>query len=289
MTPTPFFGYANYDELNAQYDIEATIPDFGAFVNRIVSASEDARATLTTRLDVRFGPTLAETYDVFYPTKTNDAGKAPALFFVHGGFWKATTSKEWSYVAKGLCEMGFVVIVESYALRPHVTISEIVRQHRAAFAHFWAHADEYGVDKDRIVVAGHSAGGHAVAALLETQWDTDYGLPAEPIKAGIPVSGLFDLRPLQQTSFGPILGMSDAEAIALSPMLSLPRSKRITAVIYGTQETPEFERQSTDFAAALLEEKQNVEVLPLAHNHFTILDELADKDGAIARQVLAVA
>lgn len=289
MTTSSFFGYANYDELNAQYDIEATIPDFGAFVNHIVSASAEARATLTTHLDVRFGPTLAETYDVFFPTNGNAAGNAPALFFVHGGFWKATTSKEWSYVAKGLCEMGFVVIVESYALRPEVTISEIVRQHRAAFAHFWTHAEEYGVDKDRIVVAGHSAGGHAVAALLDTKWDTLYGLPAEPIKAGIPVSGLFDLRPLQQTSFGPILGMSDADAVALSPLLSLPISQRISAVIYGTQETDEFERQSKDFASALLKETHAVEVIPLAHNHFTILDELADKHGAIARQVLAVA
>ena len=289
MTNSSFFGYSSYDELNAQYDIEATIPDFGAFVNRIVTASEQARAILTTKLDVRFGPTLAETYDVFFPTNGNPGGKAPALYFVHGGYWKATTSKEWSYVAKGLCEMGFVVIVESYALRPQVTVGEIVRQHRAGFAHFWANAESYGVDKNRIVVAGHSAGGHGVAALLDTKWGTDYGMPKEPIKAGIPVSGLFDLRPLQKTSFGPILGMTDEEAVSLSPMLSLPVSKRITAVIYGTKESDEFKRQSKDFAAALVKEKQDVDVVSLAHDHFTILDELADKDGAIARQVLAVA
>nr|WP_284700771.1 alpha/beta hydrolase [Robbsia betulipollinis] len=214
---------------------------------------------------------------------------APALFFVHGGYWKATTSKEWSYVAKGLTDKGFVVVVENYALRPAVTVAEIVRQHRAAFAHFWAHAGEHGVDASRIVVAGHSAGGHAVAMLMQTPWESEYGLPAHPIKAAIPISGLFDLRPLAPTVFGPMLALSESEETALSPQLHVQASDVPHVVVYGTQETDEFERQSSHYAQALDAAGIPCDVLPLPHDHFTILDALADGDGVIARLLIAMA
>ena len=177
--PAPLYrDFTTVEEITALYDIEATVPDFGAYAADYVARSAATRERLRGVLDVRFGPTLAETLDAF----PGGDGARPTVFFVHGGYWKATDSKVWSYVADGLAPHGVTTVVSNYALAPQVSVAEIVRQHRAAFATVWQRAEELGVDRDNIVIAGHSAGGHAVAALLATDWAAagrDAGLPVE--------------------------------------------------------------------------------------------------------------
>ncbi len=286
MTEPLYRDFTSTEELDRLYDIEATVPDFGAYANDFVARSAAFRAEANARLDVAYGPTREETYDVFLPA--GEGAGRPALFFIHGGYWKATTSKVWSYVAKGLTEAGFVVVVEDYALAPKVTVAEIVRQHRAAFAHLHRHAADYGVDPARIVVAGHSAGGHGVASLLATAWEENYGLPAVPYAGALPVSGVFDLRPLVHTFVNAELRLDAAAAEAIS-ILTPPATLPPLTVAYGTDETPEFERQSVDFAAAVAEAGHPVEVLALGNNHFDILESLADGTGALASVVMRYA
>ena len=282
--------FTTVEELDAQYDIEASVPDFGIYVEQFISRSAAARGVLAPQLDVPYGPTLAETVDVFPGAGPAPAAGRPAVLFVHGGYWKVTTSKEWSYVASGLVERGITVVVENYALCPGVTVREIVRQHRAAFALLYRDAGALAVDRSRIVVAGHSAGGHAVACLAGTDWAGDYGFPAAPIAGILGVSGLYDLRPLPRTSFvGPHLGLDAGEAVALSPQLHLPAVLPPTVLAYGTGETAEFARQSVDYGAALTAEGFEVEVTALPRNHFDILDDLADADGPLARAVARLA
>ncbi|MGP3533221.1 alpha/beta hydrolase [Microbacterium sp. RD1] len=276
--------FTSVDELNRAYDIEATVPDFGAYANDFVARSAAYRDEARCVLDVRFGPTLEETYDIFLPESDTVGESRPALFFIHGGYWKATTSKVWSYVARGLAARGFVVAVENYALCPNVTVAEIARQHRAAYAHFFAHATDYGVDRDRIVVAGHSAGGHAVTTLLETDWSNDYGLPPMPYAGAVPVSGVFDLRPLVHTFLNADLRLDEASAEGLS-ILTVPPALPPIVVAYGTNETAEFERQSVDFAAMVSAAGHAVDVVAMDNNHFDILESLADGAGTLARAV----
>jgi arylformamidase len=290
MPPGLYRDFTTVEELDAQYDIEASVPDFGIYVEQFIARSAAARAELEARLDVLYGPTLAETVDVFPGAGPAPAAGRPAVLFVHGGYWKVTTSKEWSYVARGLVERGVTVVVENYALCPTVTVREIVRQHRAAFAMLYRDAEALGVDRSRLVVAGHSAGGHAVACLADTDWAADYGFPATPIAGILGVSGLYDLRPLPRTSFvGPHLGLDAGEAVALSPQLHLPAALPPTVLAYGTAETAEFARQSRDFGVALQAQGFDVEVTELPRNHFDILDDLADPDGPLARAVLRLA
>jgi arylformamidase len=279
--------FTTVEELDAQYDIEASVPDFGLYVEQFVSRSAAARAALGPRLDVPYGPTLAETFDVFPGAGPAPAAGRPALLFVHGGYWKVTTSKEWSYVATGLVERGVTVVVENYALCPAVTVREIVRQHRAAFATLYRDADTLGVDRSRIVVAGHSAGGHGVACLAGTDWRGQYGLlPTTPIAGVVGISGLYDLRPLPRTFVGPHLGLGAGEAAALSPQLHLPATLPPTVLAHGTAETAEFGRQTCDYAVALQGRGLDVEVVALPRNHFDILDDLADPEGPLARAVV---
>jgi len=281
---TPLYrDFTSVDELNRAYDIEATVPDFGAYANDFVARSAAYREDARCLLDVRYGPTAEETYDVFLPSD-EFSGSRPALFFIHGGYWKATTSKVWSYVARGLAARGFVVAVENYALCPTVTIAEIVRQHRAAYAHFYTRAADYGVDRNRVVVAGHSAGGHAVATLLETDWLNDYGMPAMPYAGAVPVSGVFDLRPLVHTFLNADLRLDEDSAAGVS-VLTAPPAAPPLVVAYGTDETPEFERQSVDFAAMVSAAGHAVDVVAMDNNHFDILESLADGTGELARAV----
>jgi arylformamidase len=285
VPPALYRDFATVEELDAQYDIEASVPDFGIYVEQFISRSAAARATLAPRLDVPYGPTLAETFDVLAGAGPAPAAGRPAVLFVHGGFWKITTSKEWSYVATGLVERGVTVVVENYALCPGVTVREIVRQHRAAFTKLYRDAATFGVDRSRIVVAGHSAGGHAVASLVGTDWPGEYGLPAAPIAGVVGVSGLYDLRPLPRSFVNPWLGLDAGEAVALSPQLDLPAALPPTVLAHGTGETAEFARQTRDYGAALAARGFDVEVMALPRNHFDILDDLADPDGPLARAV----
>ena len=272
------------DELTAQYDIEATVPDFGAYADDYVARSAATRERLGGTLDVRYGATLTETFDVF--PGTGAEGLAPALFFVHGGFWKATDSKVWSYVADGMAPHGVTTVVENYTLAPAVTVGEITRQHRAAFAYLYRNAEELGVDRSKIVIAGHSAGGHAIGALLATDWAGEYRLPAQPFAGALPVSAVMDLRPLVHSFVQPWLNLTVEDTLALSPQLNLPTAVPPTLAVVGTQETDEFERQSRDWAAACVEAGLPVDFRTLERNHFDILDDLADPDGELTRAVL---
>jgi len=272
--------FTTVEEITALYDIEATVPDFGAYAADFVRRSAETRQRLGGTLDVPFGSTLAETFDVF---PAGD-GVRPTVFFVHGGYWKATDSKVWSYVADGLAPHGVTTVVSNYALVPQVSIAEIVRQHRAAFATAWRRAEELGIDRDNIVIAGHSAGGHGVAALLDTDWAGEYGLPEQPFVAAIPVSPVLDLRPLPHSWLAPYLQLNPATALQLSHMA--PVSGVPTHVVVGSRETPEFERQSRDWAAAGQRAGLPVELTVLDHNHFSILDELADPVGVLTKIAL---
>ncbi|TFI44824.1 alpha/beta hydrolase [Rhodococcus sp. 1R11] len=284
--PPLYRDFATVADVEKMYDIEATVPDFGAYAQDFVLRSAAYREQAVAMLDVQFGPTLEETYDVFLPSGSEQHGTRPALFFVHGGYWRATTSKVWSYIAKGLTERGYVVAIENYALCPTVTIAEIMRQHRAAYAHFHTHLSAYGVDSNRIVIGGHSAGGHAVATLLTTDWAGDYALPAVPFAGALAVSSVVDLRPLRYTFLNSDLRLDASSAAELSLHDHIPDQAPPTVIAYGSRETPEFERQSAEYAAALDQRGHTVDLHRMDNNHFDILDTLADGQGLLAREVV---
>lgn len=272
--------FTNADEIDKQYDVEATVPDFGEYVSHFVNNSEYARNILNCTLDVQYGPTIDETLDVFYPSKNDKSSELrPAVFFIHGGYWKATTSKEWSYVARGLAKLGVVTAVENYSLCPKVSVAEIIRQHRSAFSYFWHNAESLGVDRNKIMIAGHSVGGHGVAHLLSSDWHGEYGMPRTPYTAAIAVSGLFDVRPIPHTLANPILKITPEDAISLTPVLTENHGKVPLLITVGTDETEEFIRQSKDFASACEENNWSVDQKTLDRNHFNILDEFIEGEG----------
>ena len=155
-------------------------------------------ARLDCRLGVRYGPTREEHLDIF------PAGDgAPVHIFIHGGYWRRFNARDHDFLAPAFVEAGITFVSVNYALCPKVTMDEIVREVRAAVAWTHAHARGFGGDPARLTVSGHSAGGHLCAMALSTDWEGAYDLPADTLKGGVAVSGLFDLAPFPYTYLQP--------------------------------------------------------------------------------------
>ncbi|WP_448188087.1 alpha/beta hydrolase [Azospirillum sp. sgz301742] len=259
------------DAIDREYNPRLGVPDAEALMAGWTQRSEEARRKLGGRLGIPYGPTLAEYVDVFPATRPN----APVHLFVHGGYWRSFTARDFSFIAEGPVARGCCTVVMNYALCPQVSITEIVRQTRAALAWTWQHAVEFGADRQSISVSGHSAGGHLVARLLATAWQRDYGIPDDVIKAALPISGLFDLEPLRWSWLQPTLQLSGDEVLAQSPMRHRPTQPVPLAVAVGGAESAEFRRQSADYAAATGAKLLEVE----GRHHFDVLDDLASPYG----------
>ncbi len=275
--------FATQAELDAQYDVENSVPDFGVYVKFFLENSARVRAKLAPRLDVPFGPTKAEHLDL-YPAQREGA---PIHMFIHGGYWHSLSSKEFSLVAEGLVDAGVTVAVNNYALCPAVTMSEIVRQNRAAVAWLYRNAASFGGDAARLTVSGHSAGGHLTAMLMATDWAGDYGLPADLIKAGCAISGLFDLEPFQFSWLQPKLRLNAEEIARNSPIHHLPRRAGPLIVTLGGDESAEFHRQSREFLGAWTANGLTGSALDLpGRNHFTVLEGYMDKTSPLCLAIL---
>jgi arylformamidase len=245
MTPL-YREFETQAQIDAQYNPSLHLADPTAPGKHYAERSALARQTLRCELDVPFGPTREETLDIF----PADVPNAPVFVFLHGGYWRALSSKDFSCVASGLQLLGITTVVVNYALCPRVSIDEITRQVRAAIA--WTHRNIAGYrgDASRIALGGHSAGAHLTAMCLHTRWQEDYGLPQDPLAAALLVSGIYDIAPLRYSYLQPMIQLDEGVIRRNSPLFLMRSCRTPIWVNWGDQESPEFARQSADFHAA---------------------------------------
>jgi arylformamidase len=279
-----YAGYATQAELDAAYDVESSVPDFMIYAHKFVAESQAARDALSPRLNVPYGPTLMENLELYTP-KTSGR-KAPILVFIHGGYWKSLDAGVFSLMASGPVAAGMCVVNVTYALCPEVEIGEIVRQVRAAVAWTARNAESFGGDPDRIIVSGHSAGGHLTATTLLTDWE-QYGLPADVVKGGFAISGLFDLEPLASSFLQPALRLTADTIRRHSPVLNVTKVATPLAMTWGSADPEAFAGQSKRFAQAWAAGGNRCGhfMLPNA-NHFEVLEGFKTADGVMTRTVL---
>ncbi|MBA3253483.1 MAG: alpha/beta hydrolase, partial [Burkholderiaceae bacterium] len=221
----------------------------------------------------QYGSLSVERLDIFHAHQHD----APLLVFIHGGYWRSLDKSDFSWIAPPLLQHGVAVALTNYGLAPQTSIEDIVRQQLKALGWLYRNAQQLRFNPDRIVVAGHSAGGHLTAMMMAALWQQfDSTLPSGLVKAGLAISGVFDLRPLVRAPFvNADLKLDVKRARALSPinMSSATSAPLITAV--GAAESSEFKRQSSEFGAAW--SNNVVRHLELPHsNHLTVCDELAN-------------
>ncbi len=267
----PVFRDYDAEELERQFNPRAYTANFEAIVNVGFERSAAYRnSARNPRYDISYGPSDRERLDLFLP---DDPNGAPVEMYIHGGFWRSREKEDFSHIAGPIVEAGGIAAMVDYDLCPSVTLDEIVRQMRACVV--WLHSNiaEHGGDPARLHVAGHSAGGHLAAMLLATDWAA-HGLPTDVLKSVVPISGVFEVAPVMQTSVQDAVQLTPDIAERNSPIFLPARSKPPVAVTVGTSESEEFRRQSKAYADVLTEQGLPVEHFEMPEqNHFSILTE----------------
>ena len=264
--------------LDAQYNNRARVAEAPDILERWANASALARAQSDCVLDIPYGAAPSETLDVFRTGRAD----APVFVFIHGGYWRALDKRDHSFVAPALVDAGAMVVVPNYALCPSVSIEQITLQIVQALAWTCRHAHAHGGDPRRIVVGGHSAGGHLAAMMLACEWQkVGADLPARLLQGALSISGVFEMEPLRHTPFlAGDLRLSAASAKRLSPAL-MPAPAGPLAAVVGGDESEEFLRQSR-----LIRDAWGATAVPVCEaipgtNHFTVLHELADAQALV--------
>ena len=271
------------DWLERQYNNRAAVPEHPVIFERWDQSSMLARSRMTARLDVAYGPSSAETLDVFPAARSG----SPVLVFIHGGWWRSLDKKDFSFVAPAFVHAGAAVVVPNYGLCPSVDMPTIALQMVRALIWTFRNIERFGGDPERIVVAGHSAGGHLAAMLLCCDWRSQGGdLPTGLVKAALSISGLYDLDAISQIGFlKGDLKLSPAQVERLSPArFPAPARPLITAV--GADESAEFHRHNQ-----LIRDAWGPVAVPQAEsvpdtNHFTVLHALVDPQARLHQLAL---
>lgn len=258
-----------------QYNARASIPDHPYIFTRWTKDSAHVRRTHAALLDLAYGESEGERLD-FFPAKRSGA---PLLVFIHGGWWRSLDKADFAFIVPGYLRAGFNVALTNYTLAPAASLMEIVQQQLRALAWLYRHAEQYDFDSKRIVIAGHSAGAHLCAMMLAAQWPLlGDDLPPDMVKAGILMSGLYDLEPVRHADFVNVdLKLTEQNIAPLSPAF-MPQAHAapfITAV--GGLESDEFKRQNALIASNWNANHRTDIALP-GMNHLTICDAFADTE-----------
>ncbi len=271
----------NPDWLEQEYLPSLSISNTDAIFDDWRDRATATRAKFPHKSDIRYGTHRREVMD-FYPAPSARG----CVVYIHGGYWIGFSKLETSFVAEGFVGQGLSVALLSYPLCPEVKIADIRASCAKAFAHlYWHVLGEQ--ERDRIVVSGHSAGGHLAAAFLTEDW-ASRALPESPIKGVLSLSGVFDVAPLMQTSLNAKLRLDDAQAKTLNLISAPPRNRAVLILAVGEKESSEFHRQSTDQAKNWAGLAPKVVEVPAA-NHFTIVDSLAATGGLLNRLAVEMA
>ena len=270
--------YLHYDqaELDRQLNLRARWPEHPEHLARWAEDSAALRRRLGGETDLAFGPSAGERLDLFVsPTAT---AAPPLMAFIHGGYWQALDKSDFTYLAPPYLEAGIAFASLNYDLTPHVSIEEIVRQIRAALAWLYREGGAHGFDPERLFVSGHSAGGQLVGMTLATDWPRlDPGLPADLVKGGVSVSGVYDLEAIRLSYHQKLVQLDPDMARRMSPLGNLPKSAGPLVAAVGSEETEEFHRQQAAYLAAWRGAGLAARVVELpGRNHFTAIDTLGE-------------
>lgn len=246
------------------------------------AASYRLAASERAELDLAYGARARQRLDLFKPA-SGESG--PVAMFLHGGYWQAFDKTYFSHFSNGANSHGVTVAVVGYSLCPEVSVSTIIDEIRAAVVFLVKRFAR------PLTIYGHSAGGHLAACMLATDWQlVAPDLAADPVPAGLPISGLFDLEPLISTPLNARLRLSESEAHQVSPLFwAAPKHKSLLSYV-GGNETSEYLRQTRTLverwrAAGVAARAVEVD----GASHFSVLSPLADPDSSLTRELVALA
>ena len=272
-------------ELDDAYDQSVYAPNQKQVTGRYVTNSDAVRARLGAPKRFAYGPTPVEGLDV-WTTKRPDA---PINVFVHGGAWRVGTASAYAFPAELFVNAGAHFVVLDFAPVTDLggDLAAMADQVRRGIAWVHRNAKSFGGDPDRLYISGHSSGAHLAGVALITDWKKAFGLPADTVKGALCCSGMYDMKPVRLSARSRYLKFTDEMEDAMSTQRHLDRLVTPVILAHGTFETPEFQRQSRDFAAAARAAGKPAQLLVAqGYNHFEILETLASPYGLLGRAAL---
>ncbi len=272
-------------ELDAAYNQIKYAPNLPQIIKRYATNSKAVRARLGAPRRFSYGPTAIEGLDV-YTTKPSNA---PINILIHGGAWRAGLAKNYAFAAELFVHAGAHFVVPDFVSVQDAggSLMPMADQVRRAVAWVHRNAQSFGGNPNRIYISGHSSGGHLAGVVLTTDWPKDFNLPHDAVKGGLCCSGIFDLEPVRLSARSRYVKFTDEMEQALSPQRHLDKLNAPVIIAYGTLETPEFQRQSRDFAATVKAADKPVQLLVAdGYNHFEVLETLANPYGPLGRAIL---
>jgi arylformamidase len=266
---------------DAEYNAAAAVGGPERYYTSWRERSRNTREKYRTAQDIPYGGAPGETLDIVLPNRIG----APVHIFFHGGLWRSQDKANFSCIADSLIDSGAAVVIPNYDHCPAVTISDIVKQTRAAIAWVYRHARIFGGDPNAITLSGHSAGAHLAVCALEADW-APFGISDHPVKAVIGISGLYDLEPLRRTFINEDLRLNEQEALANSPLRYSPRARCPLLLAVGSDEVVGLLTQTENYAKALALKSFDAEhlVVPNAE-HYSIVNDAFDPNGVLGRRL----
>ena len=271
--------------LDDAYDQLVYAPNRDQVHKRNMFNSDRVRARLGAPKRLAYGSKPIEQLDLFPTSKPN----APIHVFIHGGAWRARQVKDYAFLAEIIVRAGghWIGLDFDGVEGTKGDLLPMADQVRRGVAWVYKNAKSFGGDPNRIYVSGQSSGAHLAGNIVTTDWE-DYGVPADVVKGALLCSGMYDLKPVRLSKRSEYVAFTDEAEEKLSSQRRLDRLNCPVIVAYGTYETPEFQRQSRDFVAAVKAAGKQAELLVgEGYNHFEMLETLANPYGLLGRAVFA--
>ena len=279
--------FLDYDQkaLDDAYDQSVYAPNREQLLARLAHASEAARRRLGAPQRLAYGSGANEKLDLYQTKKPN----APLNAFIHGGAWRGGEAKNYAFPAEMLVRAGshYVALDFDNVIDAEGSLFVMADQVRRALAWIYVNCSRLGGDPNRLYVSATSSGAHLGGVAATTDWKKDFNLPAEVVKGYVLVSGMYDLRGPRLSKRSAYVKFTDDMEMALSPRRHAARVAAPVTLVYGSLETPEFQRQSREFADALRQAGKSVELVAAeGYNHFEIAETLGHPYGPAGRALL---
>lgn len=282
--PLVFLDY-DQEEIDYAYRQDVWAPNSAEVGKRNTEKNAAAIARLGTPRRLQYGTSRVETLDL-YPSGQSSK---PIHVHIHGGQWRAGTAAGDAFFAEMFVDAGahFISVDFTNVGETKGDLMPLAQQVRRAVAWVYNNATGFGGDPQRIYLSGHSSGGHLAAVVLTTDW-SQHGVPMDIVKGGLCASGMYDLHPVSLSARSSFVNFPREVIETLSPRRHLDKLVAPLVIAYGTLETPEFQRQSRDFAAAVRSLAKPVTLLVgEGYNHFEIRETLGNPYGLLGRAALA--
>jgi arylformamidase len=271
-------------DLDDAYDQSVYAFNAKNIAERLAANNEKALSVIGKPERVAYGPTEIEKVDIY---RTKRPG-APTMVFIHGGAWRGGRSADFALYAEVFVKAGanFVAVDFNNVLETQGDLFPMVDQCRRAVAWVYRNAASFGANADQTYLCSRSSGSHLAGCVVTTEWEK-LGLPRDTLKGAVLGSGMYDLKAVRLSQRGSYVKFTDEMEQALSAQRHIANIHTPLVLAIGTLETPEFQRQSRDFAAALTAAGKPVRlIVGKGYNHYEMGETLSNPYAVMGRAAL---